>query len=167
MAFSLFVLGSWQLSQATSHPGRLWCDLLVLMADRNEKSTYSAVDPQGMAGFDTAMELILRINKIQQSNMLTNWGDRQDSNEFNWIIYKYSQTQLVLRIKMKEYFKKLDLQRGLGEMVLSVKYVSYWHEDLSSDIQHPHKSWAWWWSTSGTLAQGSRGGTQRQVGSSV
>lgn len=72
--------------------------LLVLMADRNEKSTYSALAPQGMAGFDTAMEHIFRINKIQQSNMLTNWSDRQDSIEFNWIIYKYSQTQLVLRI---------------------------------------------------------------------
>lgn len=56
------------------------------------------MDPQGMAGFDTAMELIFRINKIQQSSMLTNGGDRQDSNEFNWIIYKYSKTQLVLRI---------------------------------------------------------------------
>lgn len=65
---------------------------------------------------------------------------------------------------MKQYFKKSDLQRGLEEMVLSVKYMSYWHEDLSSDTQHPHKIWAWWWSTSGTLAQGAGGGTQRQVG---
>lgn len=67
---------------------------------------------------------------------------------------------------MKEYFQKLDRQRGIGEMVLSVKYVSYWHEDLSSDIQHPHKSWAWmvvehiWY-------LGTGGGTQRQVDSSV
>lgn len=44
------------------------------------------MDPQGMAGFDTAMEHIFRINKSQQSNMLTNWGDRQDIKEFDWII---------------------------------------------------------------------------------
>lgn len=33
---------------------------------------------------------------------------------------------------MKPHFTKLDLQSGFGEMVLSVKYLSYWHEDLSS-----------------------------------
>lgn len=30
-------------------------------------------------GFDTAMEDISGINKIQQPSMLTSWNDRQDS----------------------------------------------------------------------------------------
>lgn len=41
-------------------------------------------------GFDTAMEDdSSRINKIQQSNVLTIWGDRQDSKEFNYIKQEY------------------------------------------------------------------------------